>query len=148
MKHFRFTVFGQPKGQPRPRAFARKVGNSFVARVYDAGTAEGWKSLIALEAKMAGLAGAGITRPVSLEVYFRFKRPNSHFGTGRNRNTLTARAPALHHTQKPDLDNLMKAVKDCLTQIGAWKDDAQVCKEYASKRWEDYDGAEILVFEL
>ena len=41
-------VYGEPKGQPRPRAFAKPIGGGkFSARVYDAGTAEGWKSQIA-----------------------------------------------------------------------------------------------------
>ena len=42
-----FIVYGEPKAQARPRAFARKVGGKFFARVYDAGTAEHWKSEIA-----------------------------------------------------------------------------------------------------
>lgn len=43
-----FFIHGDPKPQPRPRAFARRMGAKFVARVYDAGTAEGWKSQIAM----------------------------------------------------------------------------------------------------
>src|SRR4029077_12784124 len=53
---FRFVVIGDPKGQPRPRAFAKKIGiNTYVARVYDAASAEAWKSAIALSAREAGL---------------------------------------------------------------------------------------------
>ena len=40
MAPIEFFVEGDPKPQPRPRAFARKIGNKFMARVYDAGTAE------------------------------------------------------------------------------------------------------------
>lgn len=46
-----FRVFGTPKAQPRPRAFAKQLGGKAVARVYDAGTAEGWKGSIALAAR-------------------------------------------------------------------------------------------------
>jgi len=42
----RFRVLGIPKAQPRARAFARKMGGKFVARLYDAGTAEAWKSMV------------------------------------------------------------------------------------------------------
>jgi hypothetical protein len=38
-------VHGEPKGQPRPRAFAR----GGMVRMYDPATAEGWKSAIADE---------------------------------------------------------------------------------------------------
>lgn len=41
----------------------------------------------------------------------------------------------LHHTSRPDLDNLVKTVLDALNGI-AWDDDAQVCRMTATKRYE------------
>jgi hypothetical protein len=41
-------------------------GGKFVARVYEAGTAEGWKSAIATAAKEAGLAGLILEAPIAL----------------------------------------------------------------------------------
>jgi len=38
---------------------------------------------------------------------------------------------------KPDTDNLQKMLKDCMTDVGFWKDDAQVVKETVEKRWSD-----------
>ena len=38
---------------------------------------------------------------------------------------------------KPDTDNLQKALKDCMTKVGFWKDDAQVVRETVEKRWSD-----------
>lgn len=38
---------------------------------------------------------------------------------------------------KPDTDNLQKMLKDCMTEIGFWHDDAQVVKEIVEKRWSD-----------
>ena len=38
---------------------------------------------------------------------------------------------------KPDTDNLQKLLKDCMTQVGFWKDDAQVVSEKVQKRWSD-----------
>ena len=35
---------------------------------------------------------------------------------------------------KPDTDNLQKLLKDCMTQVGFWEDDAQVCSELTEKR--------------
>lgn len=34
---------------------------------------------------------------------------------------------------KPDTDNLVKMFKDCMTRVGFWKDDAQVCSEVIEK---------------
>lgn len=34
---------------------------------------------------------------------------------------------------KPDTDNLQKLLKDCMTQLGFWEDDAQVVVEAISK---------------
>ena len=36
---------------------------------------------------------------------------------------------------KPDTDNLQKLLKDCMTAVGFWEDDAQVCSEMVEKRW-------------
>lgn len=57
---------------------------------------------------------------------------------------------------RPDTDNLQKMLKDCMTELGFWKDDAQVVKETCEKRWSDepcgicitYDGLDkVLVGE-
>lgn len=36
-------------------------------------------------------------------------------------------------TSRPDTDNLVKLLKDCLTKLNFWQDDAQVCLELCSK---------------
>ena len=36
---------------------------------------------------------------------------------------------------RPDTDNLQKLLKDCMTQLGYWNDDAQVCDEHVLKLW-------------
>ena len=138
-----FDVIGEPKAQPRPRAFAKRFGTKFVARVYDAGTAEGWKAEIALAAR-PHLPAKPIYGPIGLTVAFRFSRPRSHYGTGKNAARLKASAPR-HHTSKPDLDNLIKAVKDCLTTIGMWRDDSQVIHEISSKEYAVPPGVSISI---
>ena len=125
-----FFVPGVPKAQPRPRAFARKMGNKFVARVFDAGTAEGWKGEIALAARphcpREPLAG-----PLYVDIDFLFPRPQ---------RLLSKKSPEgeIPHTSKPDRDNCEKAVLDAMTTLGFWVDDGQVCggevrKLYAKK---------------
>ncbi len=107
-------VDGVPKPQPRPRAFA--IGGK--ARVYDPGTAEGWKGAIAL-AVGKHLPEKPIEGPVRVLIDFFMPRPKRLM---RKRDS----DEAIPHVSKPDVDNLAKAVLDCLTEIGMWGDDSQV----------------------
>lgn len=139
------TLFarGTPKGQPRPRAFARKMGDRFVARVYDDGSAEGWKSQIADALRRAYPTRETITGPVELRVLFHMPRPKAHF---RSNGELKPNAPTFCLT-KPDLDNLEKAVMDCFTTLTVWRDDSQVVRKISGKVYESDKGpgAEITV---
>ena len=51
-------------------------------------------------------------------------------------------------TTKPDTDNLQKLIKDCMTEVGFWTDDAQVCSEITEKFWADPPGIYIRAEEL
>lgn len=128
MNLIRFFVEGEPKGQPRPRAFAFNGR----ARVFDPGTAENWKSCVAVAAKAAGLRSAITGAPVAVTLDFYFRRPKSHYGA----KGLRSVAPQ-SHIGKPDVDNLAKAVLDALSHIGVWHDDSQVDSLTVMKRWTD-----------
>jgi Holliday junction resolvase RusA-like endonuclease len=147
-------VTGIPKAQPRPKAFARKFGNGkYMARVYDPGTAEGWKGQIALAAK-------GVTPfpplqgPLSVSIEFRMPRPLDHYKSRSKAAKLAGaalilRQPAPYwHISKPDADNASKAVFDCLTTLGMWKDDSQVCEHMVTKVYADRPGATITITPL
>lgn len=116
-----FRVEGDPKGQPRPRAFAFKGK----ARMYDAGTAEGWKGLVALAAKEHRPA-APFEGPIKLEIEFYIRRP----GTLLRKSSPVGN---IYHAKKPDADNLAKAVMDALNPLGFWNDDSQVQSLLATK---------------
>ena len=49
---------------------------------------------------------------------------------------------------KPDTDNLQKLLKDCMTSVGFWSDDAQVASEIVEKFWAEIPGVYIRVTEL
>lgn len=53
-----------------------------------------------------------------------------------------------YKTSKPDTDNLEKTLKDVMTELGFWKDDAQVASEVVEKFWADIPGIFIVVKEL
>lgn len=51
-------------------------------------------------------------------------------------------------TSKPDTDNLNKALKDEMTRLHFWNDDAQVCSEIIEKFYADIPGIYIEVERL
>ena len=51
-------------------------------------------------------------------------------------------------TTKPDTDNLIKMLKDCMTRAGFWQDDAQVVSEVTEKFLAYRPGIYIRVAEL
>ena len=63
-----------------------------------------------------------MTGPVQLRTIWLFPKGKSH-KNGEWRVT------------RPDTDNLQKLLKDCMTRVGFWNDDAQVCWEEVTKRW-------------
>jgi Holliday junction resolvase RusA-like endonuclease len=123
MKLVQFFVAGDPKGQPRPRAFSR--GGK--ARVYDPGTAEGWKGQVALAAR-EHLPSIPIDTAAGVHLRFLLPRPRGHYG----KRGLRPSAPE-HHVSTPDVDNLAKAVLDALVEIGFLRDDGQVRMLHVTK---------------
>lgn len=53
-----------------------------------------------------------------------------------------------YRTTKPDTDNLQKLLKDCMTKIGFWDDDALVASEIVEKFWAEVPGIYIRIEEL
>ena len=132
MEAITIIVLGDPKGQPRPKAFSR--GGH--ARVYDPGTAENWKSQIAMACKEMAVNGLMIHGPLNVEIHAYFKRPKSHYRSGKNAHLLKEDAPKWN-TSKPDFDNIGKAACDALTHLGVWKDDAQIVDGRIKKEFTD-----------
>lgn len=118
-----FWVNGIPKGQPRPRAFARNGK----ARVHDPCTAEGWKGLIALAARPL-LPRTPLAGPIWVDRHFYFPRPKR---LQRKRDPIDL----IPHTAKPDIDNLDKALFDALTTLGVWRDDSLIFGGLGTKHY-------------
>jgi Holliday junction resolvase RusA-like endonuclease len=128
-------IYGDPKGQPRARAFARKMGAKHVARMYDSDVADAWKRAVDLGIEREHRAQPVVLDPVGAfdcKLTFFFRRPKSHYGKGGH---VKASAP-INHVSKPDADNLAKLVLDRITS-GAriWRDDSQVAKLKVEKFW-------------
>lgn len=68
------------------------------------------------------LAGA-----VSVNIDFRFERPKSHYGTGRNATSLKDSAPDYPISRNlGDIEKLVRSTHDALTTAGIWVDDCLV----------------------
>ena len=73
--------------------------------------------------------------PVALSVAFAY-------------GTKSEKKSGLWKITKPDTDNLMKTLKDCMTSCGFWWDDAQVAQETARKYWSEFPGIVIEIYKL
>lgn len=136
-----FFIHGDPKGQPRPRAFARKMGAKYVARVYDSDVADEWKLQVDSAINRACKENKPIpddNTPFEVVMTFWMRRPKSHF----NAQGLVKLTAPIRHAQKPDVDNLVKLVLDRITRSKLiWRDDSQVAYLTVAKYWADKDEA-------
>jgi len=120
------TVPGEavPQGSTRafiPRGWTRPIITADNTRT------KPWRATVAsaaIEAQLSqGTWPVVSDRPIRLDVQCYFARPAS---------VSERRRPM--HTVKPDLDKLLRAIKDSLTKI-LWRDDAQVVSVCVSKAY-------------
>lgn len=113
------TIPGKPFAKQRARA-------TRMGRVYTP------KETVSFERTVGQIAmqhfPAPITGPVRLTVIATFAPPASW---SKKKTAALIWQP---HTQRPDLDNCLKAIADGLNRI-AWADDGQVAEVVAKKLW-------------
>ena len=51
-------------------------------------------------------------------------------------------------TTKPDTDNMIKLLKDCMTKLGYWTDDSLVASEITEKFWAKIPGIYVCIESL
>ncbi len=118
-----FFVEGTPKAQPRHRQ--GKFG------AYTPDSVKGWRELIWIEARKH-VPPEPHRGGVRLDVTWFFQRPKNHF---RTNGEIKPRFEDDRHLIAPDTDNLIKALKDELEQLGFYRNDSQVYDEHAVKLW-------------
>jgi crossover junction endodeoxyribonuclease RusA len=74
------------------------------------------------------------TGPVDVSARCYFPRPKSHYGTGKNAGVLKDTAPTWH-SAPPDLDKLLRAIGDVLTQSQIIQDDRLIASWIGLKRY-------------
>lgn len=136
MADFVVRVPGEPFAQPRANAAplmrdgkpVMKNGRPVIV-VYDTPGAKNWKAtaqghMLGIRFPSGPLEGC-IEGPVALRVLAVFTCPKSHH---RKREPL----PRRWHVQRPDGDNVLKAVKDAAKGV-LWLDDSQVAVAEVTK---------------
>jgi len=121
----RITIPGDPVAQGRPRFYRTGAG----VRAVDPAKSRNWKAEARWHMQNAcqevGARPIPAKVPIELGIKVVFRCPVSDY---RKREPREWR----WHTKKPDLDNVIKAVKDAGTGV-LWFDDSQVVEIHASK---------------
>lgn len=152
MSELAFTVLGRPQGKGSKRVLPVRtraaVGQPRVVMVDSNRNAAPWAARVAAAAiEAADADGFELIRgPVTVQFEFCFSRPRAHFGTGRNVARLRLSAPE-HMAVMPDVDKLTRCALDALTGV-IFKDDAQVVRLQAAKRWSEPERLEARVRAL
>lgn len=129
MEPIRFDVIGLPVAQGSLRAFSLKNGG-YAMVATNAKRLKPWRLEMKEQAASALDGHLPAASAVRLDLEFRFPRPAGHFGKRGLRPTA-----AVDLFRRPDLDKLIRAVLDALTDAGAFRDDAQVDEIRARKRY-------------
>jgi Holliday junction resolvase RusA-like endonuclease len=114
-------VYGQPLPQMRMKAC--KIGGHI--RIYDPQA----KQKEEIRWRIRGLyKEEPVTIPIYVEILFYMPIPK-HTSTVRKKDMINGK---MHHMKRPDVDNLIKLILDCMTGI-VYKDDSQICDIRAKK---------------
>jgi Holliday junction resolvase RusA-like endonuclease len=139
-----FQALGKPEPQGSATAFVptdkrgqpiRRPGGSIVVNVTSDNPAlKKWRKAIAKCAASAwGDRPPIADEALRVECDFFLKRPEGHWGTGRNAHLLKDSAPA-KPTTIPDVDKLLRAVLDGLTDV-VYRDDSLVTSAPPAKHY-------------
>lgn len=138
----------EPKAQKRLR-FSNRFGHVVA---YEARDMREWKkSIVAYLKKHYRGDFLDVPLGVTLAFYMRAPKataqePTKRAGEKRKRVYNFYKAERLRHFKKPDIDNLVKAVLDCVTQSGViWKDDSIISELLAVKYYSDNPRTEFII---
>lgn len=150
MKPLSVHVRGLPVPQGSMRAFVNpNTGRAIVTAGRDAKVRE-WRVAVTAALGDANFGQDVHLGAVRLAVQFNLPRPASHYlpaNRSRAQRVLRSDAP-VNVATTPDLDKLIRAIGDAATAAGVWRDDAQVVRIVAEKRYSsegDGPGAFILI---
>ena len=127
------TIIFKIKGQP-PRATAqerRAKRTAYGVKFYDPDSVKAAKEWYRI-GLLSHRPEEPIHGPVAISVWFEF-------------GTKVKRDIGKWKTTKPDTDNMIKLLKDVMTELGFWDDDAQVVDERIRKKWTTKERAGVTI---
>ena len=131
----KFTVFGEPVAQARPRV--TRYG------AYDLPKCKTYKEQVALTAKVAMRGLLPSQGPIACHIHVYRGIPKSW---GRAKREA-AQSGKLLPTSRPDADNYLKGIMDGLKGV-AWLDDSQVVRVVCEKAYSEQPRAVIEIREI
>ena len=134
-----FFIPGEPVAKARARAFVRR---GTIAHYTPDKTAR-YENLVKLVAKQAIGAAKPLEGPLSLRCTFWLSVPMS-YAKRRREACLNGLE---RHCKRPDIDNLLKSVKDGCNGV-AWIDDCQVVEVSAFKKYGETPGVDVEICSL
>lgn len=146
------------KGSPAPQGSKKGFYNKHLGRVQMvemSAKVKPWRDAVRSEAVVACAGAAPLDGPLRLDAVFTFRRPKSHYRTGRNAHLLRDDAP-IQPIGAPDLSKLVRSTEDALKDGGAYVDDARICSYgRIEKVWANEDpdaldspGAVIRIYQI
>lgn len=143
-----FIVHGKQGTAGSKKAFAF-VGKDGRPRATLAPATEKQKPFMAAVASKAAEAAEGRYwrhEALHLDVVIVRARPRSHFGSGRNADTVKSSAPS-RPTSKPDSLKICRAIEDAMSGV-VYHDDSQICSHQISKMYGESDKTIITLSEI
>jgi len=132
---FSLTVYGTPAPAGSKKAFAIRRGGVPTGQiaVSDASPrSKPWKAEIR-QAVGRAWTWPVLEGPLAVSFTFYVRRPQGHYGSGKNAGRVRDSAPDLP-TVKPDLLKLARAVEDAMSGA-VYRDDSQITTEVLRKRY-------------
>ncbi|MDG5470533.1 RusA family crossover junction endodeoxyribonuclease [Jeotgalibacillus sp. ET6] len=130
-----YEILGEPVAQGRPRA---STVNGYVQMI-DPTKSRNYKEYVRLVASQYALSEP-LEGPLKIRVNV-YRPLLKNFS---KKKAAAAEAGLLRPTTKPDIDNLVKGVKDACNKV-LWRDDSQVVELKASKFYSSRPRVEIRV---
>jgi Holliday junction resolvase RusA-like endonuclease len=134
-----FTIYGEPVPKGRPRFSTR--GKFPVA--YTPEKTKNYESDVGMMAKAAMGASEPLEGALEAFIYVTFPVPASY----SKKRTEACLSGAEKHTKKPDLDNVVKAVLDGMSDI-VFLSDSQITSIHATKVYGEVPKVEVLVKQV
>ena len=137
-----FTITPKAKPRARHRSISKRVGkitHKITSSYYPNDYME-WQDAFTQEFKKEWGSRPKMEGPVMVILCFVIPLPAS-----LSKKERAARLETRWHIQKPDSDNLEKAILDGMSKAEIWNDDCQVCSLTSQKRWGEVGSIEIIV---